>query len=407
MKLLHTADWHLGKRLDKYNRLEEQKAVLEEIIILADSQDVDVVLIAGDLFDAFNPSTEAIELLYKTLKRLAKGGERVVIAIAGNHDSPDRIDSPDALARDCGIIFAGYPHIEVAVGELSGGVLVTRSEPGFIELQLPKYAYPLRVLLTPYANEYRMKTFLGIGQEEDELRKVLQTHWQQLTDKYCDTNGVNILMAHLFVMKKGEVPPEEPIDEKPILHLGGAQAIYTENIPSCLQYVALGHLHRYQEIDKLRASIVYSSSLLSYSFSEAGQQKYVVLADIEPGSPARFERISLSNGRPLHRKRFEEVIDALAWLKANPDTWVELTLVSDNYLTTADRRALHQVHDGIVTIVPEIKNQLEEQHNSKAIDLGQSVDDLFVQYFVHRNGQHPNEELIALFKEIRAEHINE
>ncbi len=66
-------------------------------------------MVSGDLFDTFNPSTEAIELFYKTLKRLTAGGHRPVIAIAGNHDSPDRIEAPDPLARECGIIFAGYP----------------------------------------------------------------------------------------------------------------------------------------------------------------------------------------------------------------------------------------------------------------------------------------------------------
>lgn len=101
MKILHTADWHLGKRLDNFNRLEEQIAVLKEICQIADDQAVDAVIIAGDIFDTFNPPVEAIELLYKTLKRLTKKSKRPVIAIAGNHDSPSRIDSPDPLAREC------------------------------------------------------------------------------------------------------------------------------------------------------------------------------------------------------------------------------------------------------------------------------------------------------------------
>ena len=104
MKILHTADWHLGKRLDNYSRIEEQIEVMNEICEIADEQNIDLVLVAGDLFDTFNPSVEAVELFYKTLKRLANNGQRPVIAIAGNHDSPDRIDAPDPLARECGII---------------------------------------------------------------------------------------------------------------------------------------------------------------------------------------------------------------------------------------------------------------------------------------------------------------
>jgi exonuclease SbcD len=92
MKILHTADWHLGKKLDNISRLEEQKEVLQEICDIADQQQVDVVIVAGDLFDTFNPPVEATELLYQTLKRLTANGKRPVLAIAGNHDSPDRIE---------------------------------------------------------------------------------------------------------------------------------------------------------------------------------------------------------------------------------------------------------------------------------------------------------------------------
>ena len=88
MKILHTADWHLGKRLNEFSRIEEQREVLEEICRIAEEQQVDAVLVAGDLYDTFNPPNEAIELFYKSLHRLAAGGKRAVIGIAGNHDSP-------------------------------------------------------------------------------------------------------------------------------------------------------------------------------------------------------------------------------------------------------------------------------------------------------------------------------
>ncbi|QNL48351.1 exonuclease subunit SbcD [Olivibacter sp. SDN3] len=407
MKILHTADWHIGKRLDRFSRLEEQKAVLDEIIQVAEDHEIDVVLVAGDVFDAYNPSTESIELLYKSLKLLTSGGKRAVVAIAGNHDSPDRIDAPDSLARACGIVFAGYPHAHVAVGEVGSGIYVSHSEPGYLELKLPKYDYPLRLLLTPYANEYRMKTYLGAKNEEDELRLLLEQHWRQLADKYCDAAGVNILMAHLFMMKKGEPRPEEPADEKPILHIGGAQAIYSENLPEQLQYVALGHLHRYQEIDKARMPIVYSSSLLSYSFAEAGQQKYTVLVDVEPGRAAKFERLAISAGKPLYRKRFETSETAIAWLSQHLDAWVELTMVSDDFMRAEERRLLLQTHGGIVAIIPEVRNGQTFTKEGEVIDLSQSVDELFKQYFAHRTGQQPNPEILALFKEVRAEQIEE
>lgn len=403
MKILHTADWHLGKRLEKFSRLEEQSAVLEELVRLADEKAVDVVLVAGDLFDAYNPASEAVELLYRSLKRLTDHGRRPVIAIAGNHDSPERIEAPDPLARECGIIFAGYPYSHIQTFQLETGVEVTRSEPGFLEIKLPQYGYPLRLLLTPYANEFRLRLFLDGADGEGQLRDLLRAHWQKLANMYCDTLGVNLLMAHLFMMKEGERPPEEPEDEKPILHIGGAQAVYTSAVPSQIQYVALGHLHRFQEMDKERMPIIYSSSPLAYSFAEAGQQKYAVLVNVSPASSAQFEKLSLHSGKKLYRKRFYTIDEALFWLGENQDSLVELTMVSEDFMRAEDRRRLFQSHPGIVAVIPEVTSKEQNGQERPSIDMSLRMEELFAQFFEHRHGQGPNEELLAIFNEVRAE----
>lgn len=403
MKILHTADWHLGKRLEKFSRLEEQRAVLDELIALIEDNKVDVVLVAGDLFDAYNPPSESVELLYSSLKRMTDDGRRPVVAIAGNHDSPERIEAPDPLARECGIIFAGFPLSHIPTFKLESGVEVIRSEPGFLEIKLPQYSYPLRLLLSPYANEFRLRSFLGIGEEDRQLRQLLAAHWERLAERYCDRHGVNLLMAHLFMMKEGEVPPEEPEDERPILHMGGAQAIYTWAIPSQVQYVALGHLHRYQEMDKDRMPIVYSSSPLAYSFAEAGQQKYAVLVHLQPASFAHFEKLPLHSGKKLYRKRFRSVEEAIYWLEGHQDALVELTVVSDDFMQAEDRRRLYQSHPGIVTLIPEVEAKQQAIGEKEGIDLNVRMETLFSQYFAHRHGQQPNGELLALFNEVRAE----
>src|SRR5690606_30138797 len=146
MKILHTSDWHLGKRLDYFSRLEEQRAVLTEICQLADAEDVDAIIVAGDLFHTFNPPVEAVELLYKTLRQLSHEGQRPVIAIAGNHDSADRIDAPDILARECGIIFIGYPQATIRPFHIKNGFSISKVTAGFLEISLPQYSYPLRII---------------------------------------------------------------------------------------------------------------------------------------------------------------------------------------------------------------------------------------------------------------------
>lgn len=403
MKILHTADWHLGKRLEHFSRLEEQADVLAEICHIADEHQVDAVLIAGDLFDTFNPSTEAVELFYKTLKRLSNNGKRLVVAIAGNHDSPERIEAPDPLARECGIVFSGFPTTTVPSFKLDSGLEVIKSIPGFMEVKLPNTEILLRLILTPYANEYRMKTFLGIEDSESELRQVLQEHWKKLADTNCDDQGVNLLVTHLFMVKNGGLIPEEPEDEKPINHVGGAQAIYTSNVPEQIQYVALGHLHRPFQMDDLPCPVVYSGSPLSYSFSEAEQQKFVNILHAEPGRPIQYEQIPLNSGKRLIRHRTEGADEALQWLAQNPDTLVELTLVTESYLTAMERKAILTAHDGIVAIIPEIRTTGTEPTERKTINLNQEMDELFKDYFQTKTGQSLNEELLTLFQEIKAE----
>jgi exonuclease SbcD len=404
MKLLHTSDWHLGKRLEDFSRIEEQQAVLQEICEIAEREKVDAVLVAGDLFDTFNPPTEAVDLFYKTLKRLSNNGRRPIIAIAGNHDSPDRIEAPDPLARECGIIFAGYPNSVVPPFELESGLKVRCSEEGFLELKLPGIDAPLRLLLTPYANEFRLKTYLGQEDSEEELRTVLQEKWKELAARYCDTNGVNLLVTHLFVVKKGDELPEEPADEKPILHVGGAQVIYTENIPGQIQYTAMGHLHRMHRVDSAPGPVYYSGSPLSYSFAEANQKKYVIIVDALPGKDVQVSEIELSKGKKLLRKRAETMDQAMQWLNENQDCLVELTMVTDTYLTAQERKQLMAAHNGIVAIIPEVKNVSDlVAGNKKNIDLTRTMEELFTDYFRHEKGQEPNEEVMKLFTEILAE----
>ena len=403
MKILHTSDWHLGKRLEDFSRLEEQQSVLLEICEIAEREQVDAVLVAGDLFDTFNPPTEAVDSFYKILKRLANDGRRPVIAIAGNHDSPDRIEAPDPLARECGIIFAGYPNSRVAPFGLESGLQVLQSAEGFLELRLPANDAPLRLLLTPYANEFRLKTFLGFENSEEELRTVLQQKWQEIADHHCDENGVNLLVSHLFMVKKGDELPEEPADEKPILHVGGAQAVYSENIPKQIQYTALGHLHRMHRADSSPCPVYYAGSPLAYSFAEANQKKYVLLVEVEPGQQAVVSEVELKAGKKLLRKRAEGMEEALQWLAENPDSLVELTMVTDTFLTAMERKQLGAAHDGVVAIIPEVKNAAEIISAQKNIDLSLSMEELFHDYFKHEKGQEPNEEIRKLFSEILAE----
>lgn len=398
MRILHTADWHLGKRLDNFSRLEEQKQVMEEIIQIADEQQVDVVLIAGDLFDTFNPSVEATDLFYKTLKRLAKDGQRPVVAISGNHDSSDRIDAPNPLARECGIILIGHPHAKVEPLVLDG-FKISNTDHGFLELQLKNHPTPLRIVHTAYANEVRLKEYFG-EEKEIGLNDSLKQKWSTIAEQYCDEKGINILMTHLFMNKRGAALLEEPEGERP-LKIGNADLVYTDVIPAQIQYTALGHLHGYQNIGTLEKPVVYASAPLSYSFSEAGQTKYVAIIDAAANQPVQVEKVALKSGRPLYRPKFDDITEAVTWLQAHPYSLVELTIESDTFIKAEERKALQQAHDGIIYLIPKVKHTDIQASTESEINLNQDIKDLFKDYFKSRNAhQEPNEELMDLFNEI-------
>ena len=398
MRILHTADWHLGKRLDYFSRHEEQKDVMNEICVVAEENEVDMVIVAGDLFDTFNPPVSSTELLYKTLKRLSRNGTVPVVAIAGNHDSPDRVNVADVLARENGIILIGNPTDVVPVFGTDNGFEVTKSDEGFIELRLPKVSFPVRLIHTAFANEVRLKECFGEDKQQS-LQDSLSGRWSNIANKYRDAAGVNIMTSHLFMLKRGTDVPDEPEGEKPI-NIGTADLLYSDSIPSQVQYVALGHLHRWQDVGT-KQPVVYSGSPLCYSFSEAGQQKYVSIVDIEPDKEVVMQRIALNSGRALVRKTFSDVADVIEWLEDNKDCLLEMTLEMTDYLKAEDRKRIYQSHDGIIHLIPKVKNDGVKDSKPHSIDLSKDVNALFVDYFKSKNGgQLPNDELMSLFNEI-------
>lgn len=396
MKFLHTADLHLGKKLYSFDRIQEQQQVLQEINEIANEQQVDAILIAGDLFDVINPSNEATELFYKELKNLTNNGSRPVFAIAGNHDSPEKIDAPNPLAKECGIILVGDPHTQPSTFNFPNGLKCTQTAPGFGEYWLPNYNYPLRILFTPFSNETRLKAYFK-NNEISDLQEYLQQSWKATAQQFCDKKGVNIQIAHLFVWPTNQEAPEEPEGEKPV-KIGNASIIPTTLFPSEIQYVALGHLHKSNTFHVNKTTIAYSGSPLSYSFSEAGQTKKVHIVRVDPNEEAAVQEITLQSGWPVLRATFNTVAEAVEWLNQNENALVELTLKTDSFLSSDETKQLYATKAKLLNLIP--LPQKTNETTIQEIDLNQSVQQLFEQYFVKVNGQAPSEELKELFNEV-------
>ncbi|TAE73106.1 MAG: exonuclease subunit SbcD [Bacteroidetes bacterium] len=403
MKILHTADWHLGKKLGNFSRLDEQKEVMQEICEIAEQENVDAVLVIGDLYDTFNPPTEAVQLLYKTLKRLTRNLTCPVVAIAGNHDSPDRIDAPEPLALECGIFMFGYPMAQAEKLDLGGGtnLKVLNTDKGFLELKLSQIDTPLRIIHTPYANELRLKQYLGVEHREDNLREILSTHWKNLSEKYCDKNGINVLLTHLFVVNKGDTEKDENLwEEKTILHVGGAQAIYTEQIPTQIDYVGLGHLHRCHAVSHTPCPIVYSGSPLMYSFGDNADEKYVIIIDAEAGKPLTYTKKLLTKGKKLLRKSIEGIEKSLEWLKENENAIVELTITTEDFLSASEKQMLTNAHKNLHTLSSYIKSKNGENQAAETGKMNKNIEELFEEYYKVKKQSTPSHSLMDLFKEL-------
>ncbi|MEZ4801003.1 MAG: exonuclease subunit SbcD [Flavobacteriales bacterium] len=399
LKILHTADWHLGKRLSEYSRIDEQREVMNEMVQIANAQSLDLVIVAGDLFDLFQPSHEAQELLYHTLYQLCDNGKRPVVAIAGNHDSHALIEAPMPLAKELGILLLGANHSSQEKIVNASGIEISIPENGIVKIHFPKKDEDVNIIVAPYANEQLLKIYLGEENREDELRKILSDRWQTIAEKYFSKSSFNLFVGHFFFMKQGNTPEVEPEGERSILHVGGAQAIYSDDLPNTLHYAALGHLHRFHYVDKTRFPVAYSGSPLQYSFSEAGQKKYCLLLRWE--DQLHIEELELNEGFDLHRVTFEDHGEAIQWLESNPNTYVELTYISDKVLDAQLRKALLNAHPRIVHLIPKMKNVNQDASKSiQADDLAENFETLFKKYFENEKGQEASDELLKLLQEV-------
>ena len=153
MKLIHTADWHLGKNIEGYTRLEEQRQFLKDFIKICEDEQADMIIIAGDIYDNYNPSAMAEQLFYDTLKQLSRNGSCMTVVISGNHDNPDRLTASGPLARDHGIVMAGTPNSIITPG-IYGQHEITESAPGYFHAIINNEEVDM--LLVPFPSEKRL-----------------------------------------------------------------------------------------------------------------------------------------------------------------------------------------------------------------------------------------------------------
>ena len=396
MRILHTSDWHLGRSLEGRSRLEEQVKFIDELCGIAEEEKVNLVLVAGDIFDTVNPSAAAEELYYEALDRLAAGGSRAVVVIAGNHDNPERLCAAAPLALRYGITLFGLPkEILSTTPFYPDKVCRLAAGQGWAKIRIPNLAETAVVAMLPYPSESRLNEILTPSLDENEMRQEYSQRVKQLfavlaANFQADT--VNLGVSHLYVRGGVESESERPIQ------LGGAPTVEADVMPGEAQYMALGHLHRPQAVKGAPVLTRYSGSPLAYSFSETGYAKSVMLIEAFPGQAAVPKEILLSSGYPLVKWQAKEgLAEVHSWLEQGKDlnAWIDLELHLAKALNPQDIQALRRSRERLINIrpvFPETK-QLVAEARSKL-----PIDQLFRHFYKARtNGAEPEAELVDLF----------
>jgi len=401
MRIVHTADWHLGKSLEGRDRLPEQVRFLDELERLCADGGIHLVLVAGDVFQTANPSAAAEDLFYDALDRLADHGRRAVVVIAGNHDQPERLCVAAPLAERLGITLLGTPGQAPPAMVASGRVSRPAAGPGWFELAVPGCPHPAIVAAVPYPSEGRLREVLTDLPDDVELGRAYARRVKELFRQLAGTfrpEAVNLAVSHLYATGGIRSESESPIEQ------GGACAVAPESLPAGAHYIALGHLHRPQAIRGAPGPARYAGSPLAYSFSEVGHAKSVTLVEAIPGEPARLEEIPLSAGRPLVCwKATAGLAQVEAWLDEgrDPEAWIDLVIRMPGTLTLDQIQRLRERRPGLVHIRldPEIATG-EGQPPAEDRRL-LSAEQLFTRYFEQCNpGRTPDDRLVKLFLEL-------
>ena len=279
MRLIHTSDWHLGRRLKGEDRTSEIANALDELLNQSKTLEVDAVLVAGDIYDVPNPPAEAEQIAYNFFSKL-KEAKIPAVVIAGNHDSAFRLDGIAKILSYVGVKALGRPH--------------KANKGGVINLDTP--SGKLCVAAMPFASERRLLKYDDLWDKDDlEQRQYYRFQVQKLLANLASSfrdDSVNVLMAHMTVEDAKRAYSEVDFYTRDSYILSG------QMLPSTAQYIALGHIHKPQQISNA-APTYYSGSLIQVDFGEAGEEKGFNLIDVEPNRPAKVEFKSIPCQKPL------------------------------------------------------------------------------------------------------------
>lgn len=398
MKIIHTSDWHIGKIVNEYSMIDDQKYILNKLIELIDEENIDVLMIAGDVYDRSIPPVEAVELLNETLSKLIIDRNVSVLVISGNHDSGERLSFGSKILEKQGLYIAGS------------------DDKLYKKVVLRDNNQNVNFYLVPYKDPALTKKLLDnkeIRGHNDAMIAVIDKIKEELNE-----NEINILIGHGYVTMKREEAIEgndhkyevaelETSESERPLSIGGTDLI-DGNIFKDFDYVALGHLHSRQRIG--RETMRYSGSLLKYSFSEVKQKKSVAVLDLID----KDINIELKELKPLRDLRIikgniEDLICEGRDIEEGKEDYIQAILTDDGELMNPMEK-LKSVYPNTMLISRERKKNVSKENTlSKGEFRKKSKIDLFKNFYeIYGSGDYNDKKeavLIDTIKEVLKEEV--
>ena len=380
MRILHTSDWHIGHRLYERPRIKEHCQFLDWLLAKIEENAVDVLLVAGDIFDTALPSSEATDLYYQFLFRLYRETQAHAVITAGNHDSPMRLAAPREFLR------MGRIHV---VG--------VASEPAECVLTLPTENPSVAIAAVPYLSENELShiSFETEPERVERYRERLKEFYRQCVE--CIPPGLPaILMGHLFV-HGGKVG-----DSERNIQIGGATAMQIDDFPNDATYVALGHLHRPHAISGAAYPIQYAGSPLPLRFNEASYAKKMYLLDVPTAGGVEVEEIEVPVFKKL--RTVTGNIDEVRSAAMSPEwdgtyTQVQLKLERPEVGISDRIREMFHQHGGEVLSV-EVELPAQTDLPEIPIEDMQQPTEIFEQFYKEKFNEPPDKLMMNTFDEL-------
>lgn len=360
MKIIHTGDWHIGKIVNEYHMTKDQEYILDKFLHIVQEEKPNAIIIAGDIYDRSVAPVEAVELLDKVLGKIILEYNIPVLAVAGNHDSPERLNFGSGILKTKGLYIEGVFQKDITK-------ITLRDEHG-----------PVNFYLLPYADPALVRDVYedpDIRSQQDAMKAVIERIGSTM-----DKNERNIMITHGYI--RGTEEPETSESERP-LSIGGTDMVSYELFDDFC-YTALGHLHSPQKAGK--DNIRYSGSLLKYSFSEVKQKKGVNIVSIDDKGSVDIVTRELVPIRDMRiiRGELKNLTDPEVYKSANREDYIKAILTDKGELLDPMRK-LKSIYPNIMLLEMEDRGSRGDYLHSSQTSRGKSKLELFSEFYKYIN----------------------